>query len=390
MAWSSRRLGLSLGAAACLAALVGAEVWHRPECRAAYAVAFAPRGDRVAAVTEVKSKGTGQLWVWDVSTGRMIASATVPDRTLSVTYAPDGTAVATGGWDGTVTLWDPATGRVLRSFSGHSTPVRGLAFLPDGRRLAAGASDGRIILWDVTSGRERMRLDRGHRLPVNGMAISHDGRFLAAAGGLGAGAVGLWDLDTAQPLRPASLATGGEPIAFAPDRAVLAARAASPAGPVVLVDLNSGRTISTIPVSWVRSLAFSPDGRLVAAGGDDETVTVREPGTGRFVATYGGHRHRPDPLGPFRNLMADVGLVESRVQNSVWSVAFSPDGTRLASAGQDGSVWLWGLPGLDGVHPSNRVLLSRPSRPVWLPIFQGTLALVALALIASALLARGK
>ncbi len=391
MARRGRRLGLSLGAAACLAALVGAEVWTRPERRAAYAIGFAPRGDRVAAVAEGESKGTGQLWVWDVATGRQIAAATVPDRPLSLAFAPDGTAVATGGWDGTVNLWDLATGRVLRSFSGHSTPVRGLAFLPDGRMLAAGASDGRVILWDVASGREQLRLDRGRRLPVNGMAISHDGRFLAAAGGLGAGAVSLWDLETARPLRPVSLAAGGEPIAFAPDRAVLAARATSPAESVDLVDLDSDRALSIIPIVGARSLAFSPDSRLLAIGGDDEAVTVREAGTGRSIATFGGHGHRTDPLGDnFRNLMADVGLAERRVQNTVWSVAFSPDGTQLASAGQDGSIWLWGLPGRDAVRPLDRALLPRPSRPVWLPVFQVTLALAALALLALAIGARGK
>jgi WD40 repeat protein len=180
-AWT---LGFSLGAAVCLAVWAGAEVRTHPERRAVFAVGFAPRGERVAAVGGGDDKGTGQLWVWDVATGRLIVSATVPDLPLSVAFAPDGAAVATGGWNGTVTLWDPTTERVLRSFSGHSTPVRALAFLPDGRRLAAGASDGRVILWDAASGREQNRLDRGRRLPVNGLAISHDGRLLAAAGGL--------------------------------------------------------------------------------------------------------------------------------------------------------------------------------------------------------------
>jgi WD40 repeat protein len=181
MARRGKRLGLSLGAAACLAALVGSGIWTRPERRAAYAVAFSPRGDRLAAVTEVRSEGTGRLWIWDVATGRQIAATTMPDRPLAVAYAPTGTAVATGAWSGAVQLWDSETGRLLRSFSGHSLPVRGLAFLPDGKTLAGGASDGRVVLWDVASGRERLELDRGRHLPINGMAISHDGRFLAAA-----------------------------------------------------------------------------------------------------------------------------------------------------------------------------------------------------------------
>jgi WD40 repeat protein len=254
--------------------------------------------------------------------------------------------------------------------------------------LAAGASDGRVIFWDLKSGRERMRLDRVSRFPVNEMAISHDGRYLAAAGGRGAGAVSVWDLKTAQPGTPAALAAASEPIAFAPHQAVLAAVAA---GSIRLVDLDRDRTISTILLGGVRSLALSPDGRLIAVGGDNETMTVREVRTGRSVANYAGHRRRPDALGGnYRNLMADAGLAEPQVQHTVWSVAFSPDGTRVASAGQDGAVWLWGLPGRDAKGPPDQVLLARPSRSGWLPIIQVTLGLSAVVLLASAPLAKRK
>ncbi len=158
-----------------------------------------------------------------------------------------------------------------------------------------------------------------------------------------------------------------------------------------LVDLDGDRAICTIPIGGVRSLAFSPDGRLVAIGGDDEAITVREAATGQSVASFGGHMHRPDPLGDdFRRFMATFGLAEPRIQNTVWSVAFSPDGTRLASAGQDGSIWLWGLPDRDAVRPLDRALLPRPSRPVWLPVFQVTLAFTALALFALAIKASGE
>jgi WD40 repeat protein len=290
-----------------------------------------------------------------------------------------------------VTLCDSSTGRILRTYSGHSTPVRGLAFLPDGRRLAAGASDGRVILWDLASGREQMRLDRGHRLPVNGMAISHDGRYLAAAGGIGSEAVSLWDVDTARALKPASLAAGGEPVAFAPDRPVLAARAARPAGSVALVDLDADRSLSTIPSRGVRSLAFSLDGRLVATGGDDELVSVWQAATGQSVASFDGQRHRRAPLADgLGRLMASFGLAERPTLNTIWSVAFSPDGARLASASQDGSIWLRELPGGRVGRPADRAILTRPSRPAWLLALQVTLGVSALALFGLLVKASGK
>jgi WD40 repeat protein len=91
-----------------------------------------------------------------------------------------------------------------------------------------------------------------------------------------------------------------------------------------------------------------------------------------------------------RTLMADVGLAERRVQHTVWSVTFSPEGTRLASAAQDGAVWLWGLPGQGAIRPPDQVLLPRPNRPGWLPVFQVTLALTALALVETALRPQSK
>jgi WD40 repeat protein len=155
---------------------------------------------------------------------------------------------------------------------------------------------------------------------------------------------------------------------------------------VGLVDLDGDRVVSTIPISGVRSLAFSPDGRLVATGGDDEVINVQEVGTGRSLVTFGDLRHRPVPVADdVRRFMSSFGLAEPRIQNIIWSVAFSPDGTRLASASQDGSICLWGLPGRDAVRPLDRVLLTHLSRPTWLSIFQVTLALVALALLALAI-----
>jgi WD40 repeat protein len=266
MSWSVQGLGLVLGASACLSAVVGVEIGTRPERRATYAVAFSPRGDRVAAVSESVPGRVGRLWVWDVSSGRPIASTAVADRPMSVAFAPDGSALAIGGWNGTVAIRDPVAGRVLRSFDGHSTPVRGLAFLPDGRSIVAGASDGRVIQWDVSSGRTLREFERGRRYPVNALAVSRDGRYLAAAGGMGAGALGLWKLETSDALHPTSTTGFGEPIAFAPDRAVLAVRAANPAMGVSLIDLDGDRPIARVPAASARGLAFSPDGHRLATG----------------------------------------------------------------------------------------------------------------------------
>jgi WD40 repeat protein len=68
----------------------------------------------------------------------------------SVAFAPDGRTALSGSWDKTLKLWEVATGKELRTFRGHSDAVYSVAFLPDGRTALSGSSDGTLKLWDLT------------------------------------------------------------------------------------------------------------------------------------------------------------------------------------------------------------------------------------------------
>jgi WD40 repeat protein len=71
----------------------------------------------------------------------------------SVAFSPDGARIASGSADETIKLWDAASGRLLRTFEGHSNSVASVAFSPDGARIVSGSGDKTIKFWDAASGR---------------------------------------------------------------------------------------------------------------------------------------------------------------------------------------------------------------------------------------------
>jgi WD40 repeat protein len=106
----------------------------------------------------------------------------------SVAFSGDGKALASGGADTTIKLWDLATGREKASLKGHTYPVRAVAFSPDGKLLASGGggadpkakqSRAELKLWDVATGKEKASL-QGHTAMVDAVAFSPDGKTLAS------------------------------------------------------------------------------------------------------------------------------------------------------------------------------------------------------------------
>ena len=88
-------------------------------------------------------------------------SPATPAAVSAVAIAPDGTWLATAGDDGTVRIWDPATGQQRATLTGHTGPVRAVAIAPDGTWLASGGDDGTVRIWDTATGQQRATLT-GH------------------------------------------------------------------------------------------------------------------------------------------------------------------------------------------------------------------------------------
>jgi WD40 repeat protein/tRNA A-37 threonylcarbamoyl transferase component Bud32 len=278
-------------------------------------VAYSPDGTRLASASN-----DGTVKVWDAATGQLALSLTGHTAVvLSVAYSPDGKRLASAGGEldkpGEVKVWDLATGQEALSLKGHTSEVLSVAYSPDGKRLAGASYDGTVRVWDAATGQEALSL-KGHTHWVFSVAYSPDGKRLASASY--DGTVRVWDAATGQEALSLKGHTGWvESVAYSPDGKRLAGTSYD--GAVKVWDAATGQLALSLKghTGAVWSVAYSPDGKRLASASQDNTVKVWDLATGQEALSLKGHT------------------------GAVWSVAYSPDGKRLASASEDGTVRVW-------------------------------------------------
>ena len=281
-------------------------------------VIFGPDSNTLASV------GWGRtVYLWDIKSGEQKTVFTGHTEWVveAVAISPDGSILASAGWGEKIFLWDVASGQQKAVLTGHTDWVKSLRFSPDGRILASGSRDKTVRLWDVASGQLKALLIGdidGWSEYVDSVAFSPDGSTLASAGSYNK-KIRLWDVASGQQKRILTEhETGVFSVAFSPDGRILASGCQDET--VRLWDVASGqqKAVLTGHTEDVLSVAFSPDGSTLASGSKDKTVRLWDMASVQLKAILPGHT------------------------NDVESVAFSPDGSTLASAGGS-NIHLWDL-----------------------------------------------
>jgi WD40 repeat protein len=293
----------------------------------------------------------------------------------NLAFSRDSILLAFGNEDTTVRLWNVVTGEEETTLGGHTGPVRIISFSPDGRLLASltdfVVGDGTIRIWNTETGDESVVLEYGSGT----VAFSPDGQIVAldvCSGQVSFSNSGIFC--TEDRIRLIDVETGSETLtfqeyiegriwslAFSPDGTLLASGGAD--GTLRLWEVSTGaeQAILQSLESQIFGVAFNPEGTLLASARGDGVVSLLDVETGEELVVLEGHTEPAVGVAfsPDGTLLASTSVDKTvRLWNvatgselnileghtgAVFSLAFSPDGTLLASGGDDNTVRLWGV-----------------------------------------------
>lgn len=312
--------------------------------------------------------GEKRVGVWDTATGTALADLSgFLDSMDDLAFSPDGSTVLIGGSDRETTLWPVDLTRgwndtSLRTVSTHVWGVQTVDYSPDGAQIAVGTLGGFVSLWNAVNGRSQYEmLPAGAAEWVNAVVYNPAGSLLAAA--TSDGQVTLIDPADGSTVRTLDPQNGGTyGLAFNPNGALLVTGGFD--SRVQLWDVGSGRLLFELAghTDPVFDVAFAPDDRLLATAGRDVNTLLWDTATWQVVRALEGVRIAAfSPNGQIVVTLeqalstsstfvlwetatgAELARIEGHA-SSISQIAFSPDGTVLATLGSDGTVRFWVVP----------------------------------------------
>jgi WD40 repeat protein len=297
-------------------------------------IAFSPDGKLLVA-GPVSATDVHSLSLWDVATRKPVRKFVGPKKPgllfgtfvnfTAAAFSGDGKILATGSSDGSLRLWDVATGKEIREWPGHRDFVLALDLTADGKTLVShgwNTLDGNVKVWDADTGKER------HNLPEKGNmskipCLSPSGKMVAVLNDKNY-EVTVYDAASGEKKNSFPVDRGGNQVAliYHPGGNSLFVTSFGDRGAIRRYDAATGKELVVVAKQRdIRSVSFSKDFSVVAAlTQEDKSVNVWDVASGKLRG----------------KLTADTKL---------WTVAVAPDGKLLATQGEaPGGVLLWEMP----------------------------------------------
>lgn len=256
--------------------------------------------------------------IWDVLTGRRIHTWNGLTDRVSVAFSSNGTRVAAASSDATVRLYDVSNNLELPALQGHTGAVQRVIFSPDGKLLASAGEDKTIRLWNAQTGASiRVLGNKDIRLDLTALAFNRAGTLIFAANK--EGRIIAWEIGSGAQVYSVRIPRQLTDLAFSPDGKLLAASGASAGISILQADNGSVVQNIAVPFYQVNGLAFLSDNAGLVVGGVTGRISIQNPKTGAILVTLIGHT------------------------TAVNDLALSPDGTRLVSVSEDGTIRVWSV-----------------------------------------------
>lgn len=320
-----------------------------------FSLSFSPDGKAIAFGSSDKT-----IRVWDAVTMSEINVLTGHLASIyCISFSLDGKTLASGSEDNTVRLWYTLSGNKHMILYGHTAPVRCVSFCTTGKTVASASEDHTIRLWEVSTGNE-LAIFEGHSDSVLSISFSPDGKTLAS--GACDKTIRFWDIpNKKQSVKFKGHGSTLRNLIFHKDGQILAS--CSDDNVIKFWDIIKNNEIRLLEghTGRINSLTFSPNGEFLASCSDDKSIRLWEVDSGKEVGILEGHSCpiKDISFSPNGESIASVStnnniriwkistidpsLIFFEHSSLVLSVSFSPDGKIVASGSYGNKIHLWEL-----------------------------------------------